>query len=149
MSDWVGRIIASMINNRMPSDTGGMYRKYNTELSPNDIGAYTAWLLNESARQGRDLLMDRGDYDIQGYWLAGESPDESGHGTDRYKKPNHPTFSDESIYSGMNGEVGGTWNGNSFIAGPSNLRYFTKDDLARYFELYEPGIELVFDNSWR
>jgi hypothetical protein len=39
------------------------------------------------------------DYDIQGEFLAGRQPKPGMHGSDTFKKPNHPTFSAESQYS--------------------------------------------------
>jgi hypothetical protein len=36
-------------------------------------------------------------------------PEEGQHFTDQFKKPNHPTFSDESQYHGIDGNQGGSW----------------------------------------
>lgn len=59
-------------------------------------------------------VIDSGqDYDFRAAVQAGETPDASGHWTDKFKKPNHPTFSDESIYAGSGNP--GHWNGNQFI----------------------------------
>ena len=145
MSDWLANVLTALLMDRRPVDTSesrGFYDKYNTDIPPEKLSAYTAWLLSEGSRQGRDLLMDRGDYDVQGYWLAGERPDERGHGTDDYKKPNHPTFSDESVYHGADGYYGGSWGNNEFVPGKTNLEFRTPEQLAEYFALVEPGVRL-------
>lgn len=56
------------------------------------------------------------DYDLRGAFKAGLQPDRStGHWPDTYKKPNHPTFSDQSVYSSLVGTKPGTWNGDHFL----------------------------------
>jgi hypothetical protein len=50
------------------------------------------------------------DYDLQGAFLEGMTPGEDGHFPDKYKKPNHPTFSNESKYAtGVMAELAGHW----------------------------------------
>ncbi len=39
------------------------------------------------------------DYDLRGAYAAGQTRDGRGHMTDQFKKPNHPTFSNESQYA--------------------------------------------------
>jgi hypothetical protein len=51
------------------------------------------------------------DYDVNGYFLSGQGTSPNGHMTDQFKKPNHPTFSDESIYSSLTGTKPGSWQG--------------------------------------
>jgi len=52
------------------------------------------------------------DYDFPGAYKAGVQPDPmTGHWPDTYKKPNHPTFSEESIYSSLTGTKPGRWTG--------------------------------------
>ena len=97
---------------KVEPDPENMYfDKYNTPLTPDEQVAFDAWVASESQRQGRDILMDKGAYDIQGFWKSGDykSMDEDNHGSDRWKKPNHPTFSNQSIYHGVDGMQGGTW----------------------------------------
>lgn len=55
---------------------------------------------------------DSTDYDMKGYFQDHPDADPHTDGThypDTYKKPNHPTFSDESQYNGVAGNQGGTW----------------------------------------
>lgn len=78
--------------------------KYNTALNQNETAAYQKWLatLPEYQRNARD-------YDMQGVFKAGLGKSANGHFPDTFKKPNHPTFSTESKYSGVDGNMGGAW----------------------------------------
>jgi hypothetical protein len=70
-----------------------------------------------------------------------------------FKKPNHPTFSDESIWHGSAGNEGGTWeelpggetgvHAYRFKPGATNLEHHEPDALKGYFDKVEPGNELV------
>jgi hypothetical protein len=89
-----------------------IYRnKFNTELNKEEQKEFNKWVTKESKRQGRDILMDRGAYDVQGFWKSGDykNMDEDNHGSDKWKKPNHPTFSNQSKYHGVDGFYGGNW----------------------------------------
>lgn len=104
---------------------------------------YQSWLaqLPANLQQGGSR-----DYDLQGAFMAGAQP-QAGHLTDQFKKPNHMTFSNESQYSGRNGEVGGEWRQSGqrwiFYASPTNLKYHSAEELKDYFKKYEPGNKLV------
>ncbi len=70
--------------------------------------------------------------------------DDRGHTTDKFKKPNHPTFSDESQYSGQNGNVGGHWGDDgTFTPSNTNLTQHTSAELQQYFKQNEPDTKLV------
>ena len=71
--------------------------------------------------------------------------DARGHLPDTYKKPNHPTFSNESIYSGVDGYVGGTWSrmGNRDVFSPNMSNVLSRQELAYYFRQYEPNAILL------
>lgn len=57
------------------------------------------------------------DYDLRGAYDAGITPDADGHWDDRWKLPNHPTFSVFSLYAvGENRVKAGRWEGDTFIA---------------------------------
>lgn len=108
---------------------------YNTELTSEEEINYQKWLKDFSKKTGRDRSKDTFDYDLRGFFKSGQEPGKEGHLTDQFKKPNHPTFSNESIYSGAelpNGEtaVGGQWNKDTFIPPlkseqPNNISSFT------------------------
>jgi len=127
---------------------------YNMEGADPEFDA----LLTQEQQQLYDQFFtpeDSKDYDMRGYFR--DQMEEKGsftknaegqHYPDTYKKPNHPTFSEESIFHGMNGHEGGRWEKNSdgsftFFAGPTNLKNHTPDSLIDYFSKYEKGNKLV------
>lgn len=85
--------------------------RFNTSLNEEETEQFNKWVAKESKRQGRDIMMDKGAYDVQGFWKSGDykNRDKDGHGTDTWKKPNHPTFSNQSKYHGVDGFYGGNW----------------------------------------
>jgi hypothetical protein len=114
---------------------------YDTKLSPEDELKY-------SGKFGPDASRD---YDMRGYFQA--NPDvqpnaEGVHYPDTYKKPNHMTFSDESVYHGKDGNQGGSWGmdeqgKDTFTPGPTNLQTHTPDELRDYFQKVEPNVKLI------
>lgn len=85
---------------------------YNTDLTADELLEYYVW--KDTLAQRRSLLnntsieqelarldMDLGAYDVQGFWKSGDykNTDSDGHGSDKWKKPNHPTFSNQSKYA--------------------------------------------------
>lgn len=90
------------------------------------------------------------DYDMQGWYKANPdaSPHTGAHYPDTFKKPNHPTFSDESIYHGVDGNQGGTWGldeggKDTFTPGATNLQGRDFQDLQNYFDNHEHGVTLL------
>lgn len=76
------------------AEGGRVNDDYNTSLGPADEQAYTAWKMIHAPN-------DSGaDYDLRGAYKAGmvQDPD-TAHFGDQLKKPNHPTFSDQSQYA--------------------------------------------------
>lgn len=92
---------------------------------------------------------DSYDYDMKGYFAdTGKTPNSEGqHYPDTYKKPWHPTFSDESMYHGVAGQMGGTWGrdekGDTFTPGPTNVRLHGLLGLMDYFDKNEPDVTLM------
>ena len=109
----------------------------NTVLSPDEEAQFQAWAVKSNK------LKDLYDYDLRGLWkLQNGQLDSRGHGTDQFKKPNHPTFSNESMYS--KGDAG-VWTTNpdgtmAFTPGPSNQ--WSRPELKNYFKKVEPGVNL-------
>lgn len=70
------------------------FPNFDTPLSPSEEAAFQAW-------KAKWAPEDSGyDYDLKGAFKAGVTPDPvTGHWPDTYKKPNHPTFSKQSIYA--------------------------------------------------
>lgn len=121
---------------------------------------YIQWRNQLSFKLGRDLSKDSYDYDLQGAYMQGVES-EGGHLPDTFKKPNHPTFSDQSIYHGgqirVEGEKepftmeGGSWGkdseGDTFTPGSSNLHFHTTEELIDYFKKNEPNAKLILPGS--
>lgn len=130
------------------SDPLDFSNKYNTALSKADEAKFLKWA------EKNNKLNDVYDYDIRGAWKALQkgqmSADERGHLGDMFKKPNHPTFSDQSIYHGKDNYFGGSWTQNkegkyTFVPSPTSL--WKADELQRYFKEYEPDATLQFPKA--
>lgn len=88
---------------------------FETQLSPQEETAYQAWKAKNAPQDSG------GDYDLRGAFKAGVTPDpQNGHWPDTYKKPNHPTFSDQSQYAAQAPDRAGTWQGDTYVP-PQNL----------------------------
>lgn len=109
-----------------------MSGEFETYLNPNEEIAFMNWFQN-AKRAGVVYSEDSGqDYDFRGYWkdmVAGEKGlgihSAETHFPDTYKKPNHPTFSTDSIYAqgeyAQYAQYAGTWSGDTF--NPPAVRY--------------------------
>ena len=123
------------------ADSKDFTDKYNTQLSSADEAAFQQWA-NETGK-----IKDLYDYDIRGAWKQGmtEGGLPGDHLPDTYKKPNHPTFSDESLYHGQDGYQGGTWSTSMgrdvFTPGPTNL--YSRDELKQYMGVADPDVILT------
>ena len=118
--------------------------QYNTQLTPQEEQQFQAWLQQVSQLAGRDVSKDLFDYDMRGAFKAGIKPDADMHWPDDWKKPNEPTFSTGSIYSGQGGYVGGVWEGETFTASPTNMKFFSPQNLQRVFQQEQrPGSRLI------
>lgn len=122
-------------------------------------GGYTKW--KESISRYRDI--DHGDtYDYEGYYnddpeeawrmLHPLEQNEEAHFTDKFKKPSHPTFSDESIYSTPE-TPGGHWHENyggsgKWVYEPSEYTRQNKEKTIEYLrnsgEGYLDGMNATF-----
>lgn len=95
----------------MKQDYDNFFRgNFNTALSPEEETQFQQW----AQANGKDPYFESTDYDLRGFWKDKQAFAENGHGSDRYKKPNHPTFSDQSMYHNTptpSGEryIGGSW----------------------------------------
>ena len=88
---------------------------YDTQLSPPEEMAFLDW-------KKKFAPNDSGvDYDLRGAFKSGFTPNEVGHWPDTFKKPNHPTFSNESVYAQQQPLMAGVWEGENFIP-PTILR---------------------------
>lgn len=118
---------------------------YNTKLSPSEEAGFEKWAKKNNREK------DSYDYDMRGAYrelVSGETKQAAnGHFTDKFKKPNHPTFSDQSQYNGINGYTGGKWietpEGISFSPGQSQEKLWSTDELRQYFNKVEPDVKLL------
>lgn len=113
-----------------------------TELDKDTEQQYQQWRQNLP-----ENLRNEEDYDLRGAFITGLEPGENAHLPDTFKLPNHPTFSNESVYSSKS-TPGGQWveleDGKwVFNASPHNVNAYGKDKLIKYFQDYEPDATLV------
>lgn len=99
------------------AEGGGVGDDYNTQLSPSDEAMFQVW-------KSQNAPHDSGaDYDLRGAYQSGLQPSAAnGHWPDTYKKPNHPTFSDQSVYAKSNPGMAGYWINNQQFVPPANYR---------------------------
>ena len=122
---------------------------FNTKLAPADEEKFQTWAT------ANNRLRDLEDYDARGWWKNDRTTAGNGHGSDVYKKPNHPTFSDESMYhgtpagNGLRAWQGGKWiqneNGEYTGFAPSEQMLKTTqpaEKLDAYFAQHEPDLKL-------
>ena len=132
--------------------------QYQTQLSPVMEELYQ----QEKARTG----ISDNDYNMRGYFqehsaieplLSTDNIYNNGHYSDKYKMPNHMTFSKESQYNGLltpNGLAqGGEWvqdnSGNwSFYATPFNLTQHSPQEMQNYFNIAEQGNRLILPQGY-
>jgi hypothetical protein len=79
---------------------------YETALTAAEERKFQEW-------KSQNAPKDSGaDYDLRGAYKGGAQPAENGHWPDTWKKPNHPTFSNESMYAtGADAAKAGSWGG--------------------------------------
>lgn len=119
---------------------------YDTRLSPRDEVRFENWL----TKTGRALDLE--DYDLRGAWKSSAKAASNGHLPDTWKKPNHPTFSDESQYS-TSEQTGGKWTQAPsgkwiFMASPYNMNNRGALSLLDYFARFEPDAIPVLPINW-
>ena len=128
---------------------------FNTQLSPEEENMFNQWLQQEGTLRGRDMSNDIIDYDMRGFYKGlsdqqRQNREMTPHFPDTYKKPNHPTFSNESIYNNTdNGDggvfLGGSWSkkGDTFTPSQNMLEERGPDYFKYYFNQVEPNVKLI------
>lgn len=119
---------------------------YSTSLTPREERNFQTW-----KSQLPENLRNEGDYDLKGLYKKNPNikPSSNLHFEDTYKKPNHITFSEESIYNNPDkGIKGGKWakeNGQDvFYASDINIKNAGGvDKLQDYFKRNEPNVKLI------
>ncbi len=87
---------------------------------------------------------DRGAYDAQGFWKDGRTVDSRGHGTDLYKKPNHPTFSNQSQNHSWK-TPGGVWGKGTYTPSWYTKALYEPDHIMSH--LRDDPVKLVYGND--
>ena len=115
--------------------------EFDTKLNSNEENHYQFW--KQSLPQ---QLQSEADYDLRGYFKEHGAEDAEGHLTDKYKKPNHPTFSVESKYY-KKGMWAGKWDEEGNFRIPLDT---PKEKLKQLIEYWRSGAEpetiIMFDN---
>ncbi len=125
-------------------------REYNTELTQDKFDKFYKWGLEKYGNL-ENLLYEMGTYDVQGAWKSGDvyKTDSRGHGTDKWKKPNHRTFSTESVYHSEK-TPGGRWlktpSGIQFHPSKITLDLYGVEQIQKYFREHEPNVRLMWKN---
>ena len=121
---------------------------------------YKEWLDYQSRLQKRDVSQDEEDYDLPSYVKSLKfNPGEAGkfdpnassaHLEDTYKKPNHPTFSDQSMYNVPGIQEGGHWTEDGeFTPSEHNLNNMSPDQMTDYFKKADPTAKLNLPENKR
>lgn len=85
---------------------------FETPLSPAEEAQFRAWKKQYAPND------DGLNYDYPGAFKAGLTPGPDHHWPDTFKKPNHPTFSTDSMYAQLAPRLAGTWNGDKYTPHP-------------------------------
>lgn len=123
---------------------------FSTPLTQDEEVKYNDW----ARGMGKDPALEEEDYDLPGAWKAGAAQGDNGHLPDTFKKPNHPTFSEDSQYHGSRLGLdweekaqGGRWEKDgeqmTFTPGDTNLKMHGTKALMDYFKKYEPDVKLI------
>lgn len=115
--------------------------EYDTELGAAGEAHYQEW-----KKSLPEQLQSEQDYDLRGYYQETGGEDAEGHLTDRYKKPNHPTFSKESKYY-KKGMWAGEWTEDGDFKIPLITPKAKLRELIDYWRSgAEPTANLIVDN---
>lgn len=105
----IDKLVATLPTTKDYAQDGSVYPKVNiTKLDPTEEQSYNTWKSTLPTR-----LQSEVDYDLKGFWKENKdwSPNNpDAHMTDKFKLPNHPTFSSESqYYNPKTKKYGGNW----------------------------------------
>ena len=132
---------ATQVNNVQSKQAGGtINNNFNTPIPVNMLDKYKSWY-----SQLPKNLQETKDYDLQGAFLDNQITHNS-HLTDKFKKPNHPTFSNESIYSKY--ASSGKWGNNTFTIPYRNInrleeiRKYLKGSDSTTYPVFNGGVVL-------
>jgi len=125
-------------------------QEFTTDLSPIEEGQFMAWYRKMS--ETLQLSPNPDDrlhyYDYRGYWKENplEILERGDHFGDKFKRPGHPTFSDQSQYSAQKGGsniYGGVWDGKNFVHSKDTDQHADRTD--EYLE--GSGEEAIYEGG--
>jgi len=93
---------------------GANIKSYNPRLAAKDASFQKWYSKNTLEGQNKIPYTEKLDYDYFSFYKNSGTGSIDNHFPDTYKRPNHATFSNESIYS-IPENTGGSWNGDKFI----------------------------------
>ena len=143
------------LNNTPANNTLGVLKTFGNQVIPKPMEVPQYPMISQVPNNSLAGLVPRPlDYDMQGYHnkYGYPSKTEGEHYTDEFKLPNHPTFSNESMYSQGNMK-GGSWqegkgDNYNFIPSQQNIQNKGVDALTQYFQRYEnKGTNLQLPNK--
>jgi hypothetical protein len=123
----------------MRVDEDGDPTDFDVTPDPNDTRWNTALTVDQESKfqewKAANAPLDSGaDYDYRGAFLAGVTADpNTGHWPDTFKKPNHPTFSNESKYAYLMPHYAGFWTGTNhdvYVSPDRNKDHYVSMSLA-------------------
>jgi hypothetical protein len=118
--------------------------RYNTTLSQGEEAEFQRWRAALPPN-----LQNLRDYDLRGAWKSRAQASANNHLPDTYKKPNHMTFSEGSIYANRESRPGqwvenaGRW---TYRASPDLGRYRDPSAVLNYFQYAEPDSQVRLPN---
>lgn len=124
---------------------------YNTGLTKPEFDKFWGWASKKYGNQ-ESVLYNMGAYDLQGAWKSGDvfNLDARGHGGDKWKKPNHMSFSTISKYHDGKTNIGGEWGKNPTTGRdyykPSQqvIKRYGADYMKDYFLREEKDVDLIY-----
>ncbi len=128
-----GRVPLATTTTEIPKPIRPYYQAWKQQYAPHDSGE---------------------DYDLQGAFLHGVTPDPvTGHFPDTWKKPNEPTFSNQSIYANLPGANPGHWEGpnqDQFVPGTGPLapQVIPKEAYSQLMGLASGPNDRVYKNAF-
>lgn len=154
------------LNNTPENNSLRVLKSFGKQFIPKPIEVPQYPMISQVPDNGLQSFVPRPlDYDMQGYHNKYGYPSkaEGEHYTDEFKLPNHPTFSDQSMYS-QDSMKGGHWEElqkkpnvvpyaptpqeYNFIPSQQNIQNKGIDALTQYFQRYEnKGTNLKLPNK--
>lgn len=114
--------------------------QYETKLLPEEEPQFEAWKATHAPKDSGE------DYDLRGAFKAGLQPGPDGHWADTFKKPNHPTFSNQSQYAKDRPDLAGTWDGDTFVPAKGAPPAEPPGYISRSFQSFVSGLASVAEN---